>query len=98
MEGEALKTNEEYWTRVRARAKALGSDGCSGVPDWHVDCCYEHDVHWRTGMTMAGEHIGADDATKRFEQCIQQRSQFRQFSPMAWWRWAGVRLWNRWKR
>lgn len=33
-----LAENREYWDRVRARAKAVGTDGCTGVADIYVDC------------------------------------------------------------
>ncbi len=63
-----MKTNEDYWQRVRARAKALGSDGCSYVSEWMQDCCLEHDVHCRTGMTMGGMAISRSRADERYKK------------------------------
>lgn len=63
-----MKTNEAYWVPLRARAKALGSDGCTGVPDWYLDCCLEHDVHWRTGQDIHGQAISGHEATFVFRR------------------------------
>jgi len=63
-----VKLNDEYWQRVRARAAELGSDGCTSVSEWMQDCCLEHDVHCRTGMTLAGIPIDRFDADERFKQ------------------------------
>lgn len=63
-----MTPNEEYWTRVRARATALGSDGCTAVSEWLQDCCYEHDVHCRTGMTLAGMPISRIEADAKFRR------------------------------
>lgn len=87
-----MRTAPDHWERVRSIAAALGSDGCSGVPDFHLDACLEHDIHYRTGKTIYGTPLTRAQADARFRRCIQQRSIFGRFSPMAWWRWAGVRL------
>jgi hypothetical protein len=94
----AVTENPDYWRRVRDRADALGSDGCSGVPEWHHDCCLEHDVHYRTGMDINGMALTRQEADALFRECLRRRSVFSFYSPLSWWRWAGVRLWNRWKR
>lgn len=86
--------NRDYWQRVRARAAALGSDGCTKVPDLYVDCCYEHDVHVRTGLTLHGQAMTKADADARFRQCLQQHSPLGVLSPLSWWRWAGVRVYG----
>ena len=92
--------NDEYRALVRAKAKELGSDGCSGVPDFHLDGCYEHDIAYRTGKDLYGNQITRAEADRRFRIYIQKHSllaKFRLgfFSPMSWWRWAGVRLFGR---
>lgn len=79
-----------YWDLVRLKAVALGSDGCTGVPDFYLDACYEHDIHWRTGFTLLGDPITYAEANTRFRRVIQSRSPFGRFSPMAWWRYWGV--------
>lgn len=90
-----MTENPDYWRRVRARAAALGSDGCTGVPDWHRDCCLEHDVHERTGMDIHGQAISPAESDARFHECLRQRSPFSWWSPLAWAYWGGVRLWRR---
>lgn len=81
-----------YWERVRFVAKELHSDGCSGVPDFYVDACFEHDIHWRTGCTLDGETITTAQANTRFRRVIQSRSKMGILSPLSWWRWAGVSI------
>lgn len=88
----SLDISPSYWERVRERARELGSDGCSKVPDINLDCCYEHDIHWRTGMTLDGEPISVQDANNRFWRCNTERSVFGKGSPLAAWRWLGVSL------
>ena len=88
-------TNALYWDRVRDKAAELGADGCSMATGAFVECCLEHDVHYRTGKTLRGMTISRRDADARFRACMQARSRFGAFSPMAWWRWAAVRLFGR---
>lgn len=104
----------DYWDRVRKRAKTLGSDGCTGVKDYYLDACLEHDGHYTTHEWVgyltwedAGEKepltysipprpISRGEADTRFRQVIQTMSRFGRFSPMSWWRYAGVRIGGRW--
>lgn len=90
-----MTTNAQYWADVRQKAADLKSDGCSFVADIYVDCCYEHDCAYRTGTRMDGTPITRREADARFRQCIQKHSVFGRFSPLSWWRWAGVRLFGR---
>jgi hypothetical protein len=39
---------DAYWVWVRRQAALVESDGCTRVPDWCVDYCYEHDLAYRT--------------------------------------------------
>jgi hypothetical protein len=80
-----------YADEVKAAALALGSDGCSHVPELYQHCCYEHDIHCRTHRTLRGVPISSAEAAERFRHCIQVHSSFRWLSPLSWWRWAGVR-------
>jgi hypothetical protein len=82
----------EYWARVRRAAQLLGSDGCTGVTQIYRDCCYEHDIAYVTGRTVEGAPLTRAEADAMFRRCIQARSPLRSLSPMAWWRWVGVRL------
>lgn len=91
---------DEYRELVRAKAIELKSDGCTGVPDFHVDGCYEHDIAYRTGKDIYGNPITRAEADRRFRIYHQKHSYLAKlklgfFSPMAWWRWAGVRVLGR---
>lgn len=93
-----MTPNAEYWQRVRARALELGTDGCTGVADVYVDCCYEHDIACRTGADVNGQPATWAGAAWRLRRCIQERSRLGVLSPLSWWRWAGVRLYGWWAR
>lgn len=88
--------DDAYWVAVYARARQLKSDGCSGVPDLYVECCWEHDLAYRTGHTLTCEPITRVEADAEFRRCIQARSRLRRFSPVSWVRWVGVRVFGRW--
>jgi len=81
-----------YWEAVRFVARRLGTDHCTGVPDFYRDACDEHDIHYRTHRTLFGDALTRQDADKRFRQVIQFRSKLGKTSPMAWWRWSILRL------
>lgn len=83
--------NESYWEAVRIRAQELGGDGCTGVPDFYRPCCDEHDIHYRTHRRLDGTPITKEQADYALRACIRSRSVFGRFSPMAWWRWFGLR-------
>lgn len=87
-----------YWSAVRERARELNADGCSGVPDWMVWTCYEHDVHYATHATLYGRALTRKQADYCFRVRIQQGSALGAFSPVAWWRWVGVRVFPAAKR
>ena len=84
-----------YWDRVRGAADALGSDGCTGVADVYLDCCREHDIAYATGRTVEGAPVTRAEADAMFRRCIQSRSPLGRLSPLAWWRWLGVRVFGR---
>lgn len=92
MKGVYSRLRKGYWDRVRDKAYELGTDGCSGATGAFAECCYEHDIFWRTGKTLNGKPITRKEANTRFRHCMQARSRFGFFSPMAWWRWAAVTL------
>lgn len=68
----------------------IATDGCSGVPDFYLDCCIIHDWWYRTHRNLDGSSITRAEADKRLMKCIQADSWFGKFSPMAWWRYWGV--------
>tara|TARA_R110000824_G_scaffold22460_4_gene82141 strand:+ start:885 stop:1202 length:318 start_codon:yes stop_codon:yes gene_type:complete len=84
------RQDEAYWAAIRAYAKLTDGDGCTGVPDFHKDCCREHDLHLETGLTLSGRPISTWAANAAFASCIQSRSRLGFFSPMAAWRWVSV--------
>lgn len=84
-----------YWVLVRDRAADLESDGCTGVKDVYVECCYEHDISYRTCADLEGEPTSKKQDDARFRECIQERSRFGKFSPMSHWRWLGVHIFGR---
>lgn len=84
-----------YWSDICNIARNLHSDGCSGVPDWLVWTCWEHDIHYRTHRTIDGDYLTKQQADYIFRHRIQQGSGFGVFSPAAWWRWLGVKLFGK---
>lgn len=69
----------------------IATDGCTGVPDFYLDCCIIHDWWYRTHRNLDGTPITFDEANKALECCIRSKSWFGRFSPMAYWRYWGVR-------
>jgi hypothetical protein len=80
-----------YWQRIAEWATG-NSDGCTGVKDIYVECCWEHDFHFRYGHTLDGDPITFKESNAQFRRCIQSRSKLGRFSPLSWIRWAGVTL------
>ena len=69
----------------------VATDGCSGVPDFYLNCCIIHDFYYRTHRNLNATRITKGTADKRLRDCIMRGSVFRSLSPMAWWRYWGVR-------
>jgi hypothetical protein len=89
-----IDRSQGYWERVKKWALP-NSDGCTGVKDIYVECCWEHDYHFRYAETLDGTPISFEEANKQFRKCIQSRSKLGRFSPLSWWRWVGVSLGGR---
>lgn len=103
---------ERYWAQlddplyrqaVWTLGRRLGSDGCTGVADWYLIACYDHDIAYRTGLTLDGRPLTRAEADRRFRWAIQHESRLGRLAPMAWWRWIGVRLfgyfaWGGWSQ
>ena len=87
-----LIENEDYWRWYEERAKALGSDGCTAVPEWNRRCCLRHDVHCREKVTQGGQAITRAEADALFWECNRLRSPFSVKSPRSWIRFIGVRI------
>jgi hypothetical protein len=84
-----------YHDELQALAIAIGSDGCTHASDLAVECCWEHDWSYVTGMTPRGVAVTKAQADERFRDCLQAHSTCRWLSPLAWWRWLAVREFGR---
>lgn len=83
-----LMTSED---KVRI-SEYIESDGCTGVPDFYKRCCIFHDFWYRTHVDFDLNPITKKEADRRLSLCIQSRSFMGKISPMAWWRYWGVRF------
>lgn len=98
----SIMASDSYWGRVKRAAKALKGDGCSSSPDlFYTRCCDEHDIHYRTGRTLAGKFISRAQSDKRLFACMKQAGRTpivgKFLVPCVYW--LGVRLFGRgsWK-
>lgn len=82
----------EYWQRIRDEADRLGTDGCTMGSAAFRDCCARHDLEYRSGATIDGDPVTKHEADVRFRSCMQSRSRFGWFSPMAWTRYGILKL------
>lgn len=80
------------WKLVRSY---LRSDGCTGVPNWHVKACWEHDFYFRTHHDFNGHFISFSKSNWRFLKRIQKLSWFGAFDIRSYVRWLGVTLLGR---
>lgn len=80
-----------YVKLVEEKAAALGADGCTGVLDFYLLGCLEHDIAYRTHRDPLGNDLDKATADQRLRWYIQHRSPFGVVSPMSWWRWLGVK-------
>jgi len=90
-EHQALWADPAYIKRVEAIAAEIDADGCTGVPDFYLLGCLEHDIAYRLHRDPIGDPISKPEADIRFRWYIQHHSWFGLASPMAWWRWAAVK-------
>lgn len=87
--------DENYWNAIIEIAETSNFDGCTGVPDFYLLACLEHDLHYREHKTLYGESLTQSEADKRFRLVVQSLSYFGVLSPMSWWRWIGLSLLGR---
>jgi len=87
-----MPVTRDYWHRVRDKAAELGTDGCTMAGPAFRDCCLRHDAEYRTCRTLSGRKITRKEADQRFLACMQSRSIVGWWSPIAWLRYAAVRL------
>ncbi len=96
-----LIPNAEWEARVRARAKALGSDGCTAVSEWNEICCLHHDIMRRTGHDVDGNPVKThEEQNVLFWECNRIRAQSRlsYYDPRSWLRFAGVQIGSWWSQ
>lgn len=102
------KRTTPYDVWVENEAKAIESDGCTLVSELFHHCCSEHDLAYRlkkdprkaylywikrcVNYWDLAKPITRAEADRRFRECMQSHSTFGKFSPVAWVRWAGVRM------
>ena len=84
--------DEHYWDRIRAAARFIKGDHCTGVVDWFRDCCDRHDVEYYYAADIDGNKLTRAEADLRMRECIQARSGFKRWSIIAWDRWIGCRI------
>ena len=96
---DGLRFEALDWPDIRRQAHALGTDGCSGPTlPLFVDCCYQHDIAYRTHSDEFGDPITRGEADARFRACIQSRDILGELSLIAharylvlravgWWHW-----------
>lgn len=92
--------NPDYWERVRAEAARLGTDGCSSITQVFQDCCFEHDIGYRTGADVDGNPLNRGQVDAAFRRCMQSHSKVGKASPIAAVRWVAVRAfgWRGWRK
>lgn len=91
----AMWRDPQYVLRVERIAAILKADGCTGVPDFYLLGCLEHDIAYRTHCDPWGRPLNKRTADMRLRWYISMRSVFDGYSPMAWWRWLAVKWWGK---
>jgi len=86
------KPSMEYF---KALEDVIKSDGCTVVLEVYHNCCVQHDLGYRFHIDCYGNSVTRDKVDAKFRCCMQDCSKIRWFSPMSWWRYAGVRLFGR---
>lgn len=91
---------EEYFTWL-ARWAWKRSDGCTGVSNWYLFCCWAHDFGYQTGLDpyqyWMGHRVaqGEPESNTKLRWCIQAESKLGRFNPISWIRYWGVSLFGR---
>lgn len=84
-----LFDSPQYWADVHLTARALNTDGCSGparLTQWYRAACEEHDIFYRTHLTVDRLQVTKDFADAVLRLRITRDSWLGRFSPVAWWR------------
>ena len=97
-----------YHDWIAEQAERIGSDGCSHATGAYRHCCLVHDLSYYfakdpvlaynnslRGIVNAWElasPITKSQADTTFRRCMQSWSTLGRWSPMSWWRFAGVKF------
>jgi len=80
-----------YHDQLKLLAKSIGSDGCTKAFDFIcIECCWEHDWTYVTGLTPQGRVVDKEYADRRFRDCFQAHMSLRWLNPISWWRYLAV--------
>lgn len=79
-----------YHDQLALLAKSIGSDGCTHGMDICIECCWEHDWTYVTGLTPQGRVVDKEYADRRFRDCLQAHMSLRWLNPLSWWRYLAV--------
>lgn len=72
-------------------AEFTNSDGCTGVIDFYRNGCILHDFGYRTHLDFKGNKTAKEATDIMLRDYIRSKSWFGKYSPLAWWRWQGVK-------
>lgn len=97
-----------YKDWVKQEAAAIGSDGCTVVSEIYHWCCLQHDLCYHYARDPrdaykvgwpAAKPITRAESDRLFRECMQSLSPMKKGSPLAFWRWLGVRAggWKPWR-
>jgi len=90
-EDYAARWTDAYRQKVLAEALTIKADGCSGVPDFFLIVCLEHDsLYARHRDLFTGLPVTQEQADLFLKWGIQYHSRFGRWSPMAWWRYRAL--------
>lgn len=92
----------EAWLKEVAMLNQF--DGCTGVSEVYRICCLQHDFAYHSGFDALSVYLGSPQKLSRrqadaqFKACNQEESFMKRWSPIALFRWIGVRAfgWALW--
>ena len=101
-----------YWNWIYGEAAKIKSDGCTVVSELFHAACLQHDLayYWAKNPVSAyrlylleytnpwdnATAITRSQADEQFKKCIKSKSKLKNWSPLAYLRWFGVRIGGRW--
>jgi hypothetical protein len=67
----------------RRIAEFIKSDGCTGVPDWFLNGCIQHDWGFRTHRDFEGNWVTEHEVNGWLKEYVQKRSWLGRWSLVA---------------